>query len=357
MIKSLVYIFVFTVTLFSQNINYGVLNKHAFVLPKDKVEIKSAYLKVNDTIDVLNIKEKELGSLSSLGSSIGDMNGYDFEVRYGITSKDSLFVNYKRYNVEYSDTTLKNDKINIFNRHNLSSNNYSFINSLYVDVGYTQDSSSPIAISNESLLNSMIKKIRPSSSISLKDGTIVSGDTTLSLYDKDYNKIHPYIAIENLASKSYYTRVLFGKKISDYSFLDIYFGYLTSDIKTKIVFKPNDIKALNSFISSYTKNLDRDEQSANVGFVYIGQFDKNIFEFNYEYTKIFRDSSVSGIDYSHSIESTISRVIDKNLLFYLGGKLMMQQFNSEIPYLYNKYTASQFDKKYGYAQIGILYSF
>ena len=337
--------------------NYGVLNKHSFVLPEGKVQIKSGYLKVNDDIDVLNIKEKELGSNLSRFGGIGDMSGFDFEVRYGITSRDTIFVNYQRWDVEHSDTTLRNDKIELFNRYNLLSYEHGIINSLSFDLGYSRDSSSPLSIKNESLLNSMIKKISPSSSISLKDGSIVADGTTLSIYDENNNKIHPYLSIEDLSSQSYYARVLLGKKFSDYFMFDVYFGYKITDIKTKITFKPDNIKTLNSLASRYTKNLDRDEKSANAGFAYMGVFGKNLIEFDYEYTKIFRDESVSNIDYSHTIEGTISRYLSENFLLYVGGKIMLQQFNTDIPYLYNQYTSTQFDKKYGFAQIGVIFSF
>ena len=36
---------------------------------------------------------------------------------------------------------------------------------------------------------------------------------------------------------------------------------------------------------------------------------------------------------------------------------MFQQFNSSLPYLYNKYTQTQFDKKYGFAKFGLAYKF
>ena len=341
----------------AENLNYAALNKHAFVLPKGKLEVKSAYLMVNDTIDVLNIKEQELGNLSKFGS-IGDMDGLDLELRYGLTQKDSVFVNYQQWNVDYAGSTLKNSKIDLLNRYNLIDKKHGLFNALSFDIGFIKDSSNPLNIQNDSFLNSLIQKIRPNTNISFNDGSIVSGDTTLTLYDENWNKKYPYLSIANLESTSYYARILLGKKISTKSIIDFYIGYKVTDIKTKIEFYPKDNSFINGLISEFdVPNLNRKEKSLNLGFVYTTQINSYLLEFNYEYNKIYRDNDVSYEDNNHIIDASISKVINKNFLVYVGGKLMLQQFNTDIPYLYNKYTKTQFDKKYGFAKFGMVYSF
>jgi len=128
--------------LLSQNLNYAVSDKHSFTLPKGKLQIKSSYLKVNDTIDILNIRD------SQGDTPLGSMDGYDIALRYGITQDDSIFVAYDQWNIEYSGAILKNRKVDIFNRYNLVSNRYGFFNSLSFDVGYTKDSADTTLYSN-----------------------------------------------------------------------------------------------------------------------------------------------------------------------------------------------------------------
>ena len=347
-----------SVSLYAQNFNNYTINKNAFVLPKGKVQIKSAYLKVNDTIDVLNLKAKELGSsLSSLGG-IGDMDGYDLELRYGLTNRDSIFINYQRWNIDYGDSTLKNNKIDIFNRYNLYSNKGSFLDSISIDIGYEMNKATPIDIKNDTALNSMIKKLKPDTAIKLDDGTIIANDTTFAVYDSVGNKIHPYLSIGNLQSDSYYMRLLFGKEIFTNSFLNLYIDYRLIDIKTKIIFYPNDNKFINSMMGKFTiPNMNRKESVIKSGFTYSLEIYDFIAELNYEYSKIFRDSDISYNDVNHVFDASLSRKITDNFLLYIGGSLMLNQFNTDLPYLYNKYTKTQFDKKYGYAKLGIIYSF
>ncbi|MEA3353047.1 MAG: hypothetical protein U9Q33_04425, partial [Campylobacterota bacterium] len=82
-----------------------------------------------------------------------------------------------------------------------------------------------------------------------------------------------------------------------------------------------------------------------------------ILEFNYEYNKLFRDKKLEYMNKNNIINMFLSKKISDNVLVYLGGRAMFQQFNTDIPYLYNQYSQTQFDKKYGFAQLGLIYSF
>ena len=344
-----------TSTLFAHTgFSYAVSDKHALPLPKKSLQIKASYLKVNDTIDVLNLKEKKFKSLGS----IGDMDGYSLALRYGLSDRDSIFASGQRWNVDYGDSTLKNNKIDFFNRYLLLHKPDAFFNNLSIDVGFSQDSANDIVISNDRSLNALIKKIKPNGKYRFNDGSIVSGDTTLTLYDKQGNKIYPHISIGDLSDRSYYARLLVGKTFSQSSILDFYVGCKYTTITTKISFYPNNNSFVNGLIKNYKiPNMNRDEKNINIGFSYLLQMYGFIGEFNYEYNKMLRSSDVSYLDYNHIVDASLGRKIGENALIYIGGRLMMEQFNSDIPYLYNRYTKTQFDHKYGFAKIGLLYRF
>ncbi|MEA3316021.1 MAG: hypothetical protein U9Q30_09215 [Campylobacterota bacterium] len=333
-------------------LNYAVLDKHSSVLPENKIQIRTSYLKVNDTIDFLDIKESELGSYGDSFDTIGDMDGYDFNLRYGLSSKNSIFINYQRWNVDYGDSTLNNNKIDIYNRFNI-------YKTISFDIGYIQDKANPITIKNDKMLNSMINKIKPNSGIKIDNGSIIEDDGTITtINDSNGNQLSPYISIEDLQSSSYYTRLLFGYNISRSSFLDFYLGYRYNDIKTKIFIYPKTNADFNSKIEEFNiPNLNRDETVVTLGATYTLQLKRNIYEFNYEYNKVFRDDELSYANISHILNITIAKEIRDKLLLYIGGKVMFQQFNTDLPYLYNKYTQTQFDKKYGFAKVGVVYSF
>jgi hypothetical protein len=93
------------------------------------------------------------------------------------------------------------------------------------------------------------------------------------------------------------------------------------------------------------------------GFSITKEKNGKIVEFSYEYDKFDRDDELGYIDFNHVINIGFSKVITKNLLFFVNGKLLYRQFNGEIPYLYNQYTQTSYDHKYGYTQMGIMISF
>ena len=349
-------LFVMIKSLSAENSSYAFLNKHSQTLNQGDLQFKTGYLKVNDTIDVFNIKEKELGALSSI-SSIGDMSGYDLELRYGITEHDSIFINYQRWNVEYGGSVLPNNKIEILNRFNFVDSSSSFINSFSFDVGFINDFSENINVTEEAILNPLLHKIKPNSSFSLQNGDIVMGDTTFSLYDKSGTKVTPYVAIEDLDSKSYYGRLWMGKSFS-HTAVDLYATVKYTTITSKFALKPDDNALLNKVLPKYTvPDLNRNEMVYNIGTSVISQWGDFIFEFNYEYNYIDRGSELSYAENNHIIEAAISYIVQNNFVVYLGGKAMSSQFNTDIPYLYNTYTQTQYDKKYGFAQVGLIYSF
>ena len=98
---------------FGIELNYALHQTHAFPFIKDKTEVILEYQKLNDTIDILNIKEQELGSLSNYGS-IGDMNGYKINITHGLTDKITLNANINKQDIEYDDSTLSNKRLEIF---------------------------------------------------------------------------------------------------------------------------------------------------------------------------------------------------------------------------------------------------
>jgi hypothetical protein len=132
---------------------------------------------------------------------------------------------------------------------------------------------------------------------------------------------------------------------------------MVTDISSNIAFYPDNVAFIEPFISRYEKDLKRTQKVAEVGFAYMGEFDEFALEFDYVYSKIYRDEHLSQNNDNHTIEMVISGVVGRDFLVYVGGKMMLSQFNTDLPYLYNEYTASQFDKKYGFAQLGLVYSY
>ncbi len=338
------------------DINFTVDNRVGENLYKNHIGFKLSYFKVNDAIDILDIKEKELGG-SSFGS-IGDMDGYIFGLSYGLSDTISLFYEHNRWNIDYSDSILENIQNDIFVRFNLIKNRFAYFSALAIDVGYISNRAEPINIVSDNMLNYMIKKIRPNTDISINGGVIkIDEDSKMAIYDKNWNIIKPYLSIKDLQDDSFYTRLLLSKRFTN-SILTLYLGAKQTEIKSSISVEPSDNFIMENLLENFAiPNLNRNESSLFGGFNFVYDKFETLYQINYEYREMFRDSDIDYMGSNHVVDASISKIINRNFIAYIGGKIMLRQFNGELNYLYNRYTQTQFDKKYGFATIGVVYNF
>ncbi|MBN2781974.1 MAG: hypothetical protein JXQ66_01905, partial [Campylobacterales bacterium] len=59
----------------AQNINYAQNDIHTLTIPKGKLTLNISKQLMNDTVDILNIKESEFGN-STKFDAIGDLDGW-----------------------------------------------------------------------------------------------------------------------------------------------------------------------------------------------------------------------------------------------------------------------------------------
>ena len=343
------------INLFGMNLNYALHQTHAFPFIKRKTEVILEYQKLNDTIDILNIKEQELGSLSNYGS-IGDMNGYKINITHGLTDKITLNANINKQDIEYGDSTLSNKRLEIFTRYNFLQNELAKT-ALSVDIGGIVNYADKIIISNNNYLKSLAKKFLNVKDVIISNNKIgvIKNDGTTEILNLNNP---PSIDIDNLNDKTIYLNFLAEKKYGNLylcGFFKINYTNINTTIKANI--NPADASTQEKLKKyNLVKNLDRNEKSINVGFN-ISWGVNYIFEVEYYYSKFFRDSGLDYIDYNHVVNIDVVKPFNKKWFIYAGGKVMYRQFNGEIPYLYNKYSQTTFDHKYGFARVGIGFVF
>jgi hypothetical protein len=155
-----------------------------------------------------------------------------------------------------------------------------------------------------------------------------------------------------MKDKSLYLKLISEKKLTTTSYIAFFIKYQHTSITTTI--KANKELTEKGKEQGYNlhKNFDRDENSIDIGFNIMGGLNY-IVEFEYYLTTIKRDKELGYINYNHTINLDIMKPINKNWFAYVGGKIMYRQFNGDIPYLYNKYSQTTFDHKYGFARVGI----
>ncbi len=332
----------------------------SFPLQKGHIGIRASYNRINDDIDIFDIKQKELGSTAKFGT-IGDATGLDLSLAYGATEFYSLFYNYERLNLHYIDTILHNNKNELYLKVNIYQNPMNFFETFSADIGYVRNSADDLDIKNRDRLNSMIQKVNPIPGLSIDGPEIKYKNSSIVFLDPKTNKaVSPFVRIGDLSDNAFYLRFLTGMHYETNIF-DLYAGLKYTSINTTISIEPHDNKTLQNILNSKgyeSVDLDRNEKTFFLGFNYTVEFGSFIFDANYEYLTIWgRDDDVKKTQDNHIINSALSYIVNKNLLIFVGGKLMLHQFNGVIPYLYNKYTKNKYTKKYGYARVGLVYNF
>ena len=359
--KKIILIAFLSVLLFAQDtLNYAISDKHAYMLPKHHGNILVEYLKLNNQLDIFNIKSQELGSASSYGS-IGDMDGFKVQGLYEIGEKSLLGLKYSAQNVKYGSGTLNNKRYEGYYRYQLIQSNFTFFGASALDIGYVGNRANTMSYDNPKFLEPLATKVlKVKQTKIIQNGNkyaigVIKKNGTTDFISNLVQK--PTLYIKDMKDDSFYIRALTEKKISEKFYLSFFLQYTRTKITTLVTANSElNIEAAKKNYETI-KVLDRDESRVSGGFNISLNWQKLAWELTYTYSRLFRDSGLDYINYNHVIDATLAKPIGKKWLIYGGVKIMYRQFNAQIPYLYNAYTQSTFDHKYGYAKVGLEYRF
>lgn len=342
-------------TLSAKSMNYRVNNIHTMTMPKGEISLNLSYMSMNDTIDILDIKESELGSTASNFDALGDLSGYEVRLMYGLSSDLMFSYELSRQTITYNNNNLENTKNEIFARYNLLQNPYGVLNNgISVDVGFINNRLGNHYISNINDINEVAKRY-----FSDDDFKIVPENGGLSAVHNNQStslRYYPWIGLEETSDNSIYLRVLTGFH-TDSSMYDFFIGAKKSKINNIVTANSEllELAAINGY--DIYKDLRRTETMFFAGTSISYEIRDYVLEFMYEFDYFQRESNLDYINTNHIVDLTLDYKITQNLVVYAGGRLMYRQLNGQIPYLYNEYTQTTYDHKYGYAKIGIIYNF
>ena len=338
---------------FSSNIKYALHSNHAFTMPEGKKIFIFEYQKSNKTLDIFHLRDDDI---SKTFGGVGDLDGIKLKTYYGIKNNFTSIGEFQFQKIEYGDGNLKNFFLKL-DAKKLLFTNLDKTNAFSVDIGIKINKAQDITYDNPKYLETLAKKFLNVKNVTILNNKIgvVKNDGTTEILNL---KSPPSITISNMKDFTPFINFTVEKEFQ-YAFFSVFTGIsytkIYTDIKANI--NPAD-ESTKEKISKYnlSKNLDRDEKTLNIGFN-ITTKTPIIMELSYQYLRIFRDKDLDYINYNHIIDLDFIKPINDNIFIYLGGKLLYRQFNGVIPYLYNKYSQTTFDHKYGWARVGIGYCF
>jgi len=351
--KVVVSLLLITATLFAKNANYAVSDIHTLTIPKGSFNFTASYMLINDTIDLLNIKQAEFGANANF-NSLGDMNGFELGGAYGL--QDDLMMSYKfaQQNIGFNNNEFENTKNEIFLRYNILQNSSTIFNSgVSLDIGFINNTLKNIYISDINDINKLSKRY------SNENFQIVPDNGGLSVVNNNQStqlSYYPWVGLKDTSDNSFYLRAIAGIN-TDNGLYDFYVGIKHTKIKNTITANQEllSLAATNNY--DIYKDLQRDENMFFLGTSILQEISDFVLEFAYEFDYFKRDAGLDYINFNHIIDLSLDYKLSKNLLLFAGGKILYRQLNGQIPYLYNQYTQTTYDHMYGYAKFGLTYKF
>jgi len=346
--------------LFTQPLLYATSsNIHAFLSKKDTFNLSFGFEKVNDTLDIFNIKESEVDRGSKNYTSLGDMEGIDLNMGYTFSEKWYSNISFNQKKLNYLGSKLSNQKIDMYIRRQLyHSNHWAFS----MDVGYVTNRADEASMDSLEAINNTLEDIFPNKEIELKEL-----DTKQVLFyrgdDKSVKTVElenkAYIKVKDTYDRGFYLRGIASLRQKNWLF-DAYLGYSEVEVANRI--ESSILDESNPDLQKELENISLLQKRKDI--LYFGgigvkyKFDKSWEgNFNYKYTHILRISCLDNSNNNHIFNLNFTHNFNRKIGFYMGGKLMLSQFNGEIPYMYTKYNKGSFHHKYGFIRGGVVFRF
>ncbi len=326
----------------------------SMVIPKGRWEIGVFYGKVNDTIDVLNVKGRELSKISSRyrTNSLGNYEHLKLILNYGLTYHSMLLTGLTSRSIDYGS-----GKLTVYSYH--FSLRKSFDSVFSVELGLKGNVAEDRTFSDVRDINYYLHKFRPDISIELDPSYIWFVKETPDLIIK-YGVPRtedPNFKLKDMSDSTKFLRFTLGKAF-DFLYPNVFLEFGKTRISTKIDTNLKDLipESYKSKLPPLPIDLSRSETYWKGGFsIFIRTPFKTLTSLQYSYVKLKRSSDLNYVNYNHVIKAKVDYFLRKNVILSVGGTYLHRQFNGVIPFMYNKYSQTTFDHRYGWAEAGIIF--
>ncbi len=323
----------------------------SMILPKHYLELDYNYGKINDTLDILNLKQKELKNINA-----GDIGNYTENggiINFSLTDDFMVTGILKKRNLDYGKGSLDVKTYGLSFRK-------SFNSLVSFDFGFIKNKGDDIKFIDLDEINYYAKKFDPRISIKYTPKFIIFTKKEANGNTEEIGVLRKedlYISIENMKDYTKFYRLTLGKTY-DIFYPNIFFEYGRTKITTKI---DSNIRELlpdkyKNFVPGLPVKLDRHEKYYKFGCsLFIKTPLRTLTYIEYFYQKFKRGSGLNYVDYNQVFKAELNYFVRGNIILSIGGIYLHRQLNGEIPFLYNKYSQTTFDHRYGWLNFGLTY--
>ncbi len=326
--KNISLLFLTTLTLMAEDVTPFQESVSAFALPQNLFSINANLHYLDKDFDLFHTISSP--SETSFGN-LGKQTALDLTLSYGLQRHISLYYRLQTTKMDYDTSDLTNIQNRILARINFYDVPSYIFDDFSLDIGLIRNSSDDIDIKKTPYIQATNE---------------LTGST-----------IHPKVHLSDLSDNSLFFRFIWGNRFSG-ALLNLYSGFKYSSVNGEMKLQPNNQQLPNYDHYVATKDFSRDEKNLFAGFNFAIETENFIYNTNYQYLRIYgRPSNLKGKKDNSIFDLSIAYKAQKDLLFYIGGRLMLHSYNGLIPYLYNNYADNSLKHRYGYATIGVVYNF
>ncbi len=347
--------------LFSRDYKSGVIPSQG------QLEITLDALLLNDTVDLLNLRESRMTSVSSryAGDGLGDLNGGRVIAAYGLTDNWMLRGQYQRRDLDITlnEFTINSLQFDLTRRFGLGREAVEWAAYGFVAAGVRLDLCSDYLTSDIEAINDLAQRYSSHYSISREGGRVVfsDGDFTLSspIVDESGALKRPLKAgLKNSYDTGWFARAGLGRRwerLNVAIWAELGINRIEGDLEQN--FTLYGIEADNPLIRDFTRGLDRDEHYAEAG---LDLYYETLFgvagHLAYSHLWLNRSADLDRYGTNQTLAAELLFRVTPRITLNLGATYYTHQFNGVIPLLYNRFTESSFDHDYGLVHGGVTVS-
>lgn len=327
-------------------------------------EVSVDYLGMNDTLDLLNMKESRSASVSSSVRSdgLGDIEGGRLLASYGLT--DQLMVSggysYREFDVTFAELSLDSYHLSLSRRHNLYQRPDESAAYLFGILGVRHHRAADFTTERISDIDYLARKVSSRVRVTEEPGRIVIQYDDL-IYSsprvtRDGTVKDPLmLGLENSNDTTLYLRGGAGRRwerINIALFTEVGSTWIKGSLAHNLA--DYGVDTSSPLLKDLDVNLDRHEHYAKAG---IDLYYETLFgvaaHVAYAYQVVQRDDGLNDYRTNHTVSAELVMRLNRQIALTLGGEYYRNHFNGHIPLLYNRYTQSTFARDYGVVTAGM----
>lgn len=341
------------------NPGYFLDFSRASVLPVGVVELTALHLRMDDHIDLFDVREREISTQTAQTfSGLGDLRGARLLANWGLLPATQLHGEYSWRNLDNGLLQMDIDSYELSLRQ-LLRQGAAGSSSWAIDFGARLNRAGDQTIRSVPDIDTFVKRINRNYSVSQSPTHLIIGNGNATAFFPKASTPQLQVAVEDLSDLTPFVRGSCGWVLGAWEptvFVELGRSWIDARIDSNI----NSI--VGSLLATPAANfplvLDRTETYGKVGFNLYGPgpFGSQ-GNLRYEYLRIDRSPDLDAVKENHILKADLILPLTPRWALNLGASYYRRQLNGVIPFLYNRYTQTSYDHDYGTAHLGVVAKF